>query len=283
MNYVTLNDGTQVPSLGMGTWYLGEGRRSAAEEERALRAGIEAGITLIDTAEMYGDGAAEELLGRAIRGYDRDELFLVSKVYPHNAGRRNIFRACEDSLRRMGVDCLDLYLLHWRGSVPLQETVDCMEELIRQGRIARWGVSNLDLEDMEELFQCDGGDGCAVNQVLYHLGSRGTEYCLRPWMEQNHVAMMAYCPLAQGGRLRRGLVNSPAVRQTAEESGLTPMQVLLAFVLAQKNTIAIPRTGSADHALLNAETADHALTPEQLERLNKAFPAPRRREPLDIQ
>ena len=232
---------------------------------------------------MYGDGAAEELLGRAIRGYDRDELFLVSKVYPHNAGRRNIFRACEDSLRRMGVDCLDLYLLHWRGSVPLQETVDCMEELIRQGRIARWGVSNLDLEDMEELFQCDGGDGCAVNQVLYHLGSRGTEYCLRPWMEQNHVAMMAYCPLAQGGRLRRGLVNSPAVRQTAEESGLTPMQVLLAFVLAQKNTIAIPRTGSADHALLNAETADHALTPEQLERLNKAFPAPRRREPLDIQ
>ena len=277
MNYVTLNDGTQVPSLGMGTWYLGEGRRSAAEEERALRAGIEAGITLIDTAEMYGDGAAEELLGRAIRGYDRDELFLVSKVYPHNAGRRNIFRACEDSLRRMGVDCLDLYLLHWRGSVPLQETVDCMEELIRQGRIARWGVSNLDLEDMEELFQCDGGDGCAVNQVLYHLGSRGTEYCLRPWMEQNHVAMMAYCPLA------RGLVNSPAVRQTAEESGLTPMQVLLAFVLAQKNTIAIPRTGSADHALLNAETADHALTPEQLERLNKAFPAPRRREPLDIQ
>ena len=136
---------------------------------------------------------------------------------------------------------------------------------------------------MGELFQCDGGDGCAVNQVLYHLGSRGTEYCLRPWMEQNHVAMMAYCPLAQGGRLRRGLVNSPAVRQTAEESGLTPMQVLLAFVLAQKNTIAIPRTGSADHALLNAETADHALTPEQLERLNKAFPAPRRREPLDIQ
>ena len=180
MNYVTLNDGTQVPSLGMGTWYLGEGRRSAAEEERALRAGIEAGITLIDTAEMYGDGAAEELLGRAIRGYDRDELFLVSKVYPHNAGRRNIFRACEDSLRRMGVDCLDLYLLHWRGSVPLQETVDCMEELIRQGRIARWGVSNLDLEDMEELFQCDGGDGCAVNQVLYHLGSRGTELLPAP-------------------------------------------------------------------------------------------------------
>ena len=283
MNYVTLNDGTQVPSLGMGTWYLGEGRRSAAEEERALRAGIEAGITLIDTAEMYGDGAAEELVGRAIRGYDRDELFLVSKVYPHNAGRRNIFRACEDSLRRMGVDCLDLYLLHWRGSVPLQETVDCMEELIRQGRILRWGVSNLDLEDMEELFQCDGGDGCAVNQVLYHLGSRGTEYCLRPWMEKNQVAMMAYCPLAQAGRLRRGLVNSPQVRQVAQESGLTPMQVLLAFVLAQKNTIAIPRTGSAEHAQLNAETADHPLTPEQLERLNAAFPAPSRRVALDIQ
>ena len=261
MDYVILNDGTRVPSLGMGTWYLGEGRRSAAQEERALRAGIEAGVTLIDTAEMYGDGAAEELVGRAIRGYDRDELFLVSKVYPHNAGRRNIFRACEDSLRRMGVDCLDLYLLHWRGSVPLQETVDCMEEL----------------------FQCDGGDGCAVNQVLYHLGSRGTEYCLRPWMEKNQVAMMAYCPLAQAGRLRRGLVNSPQVRQVAQESGLTPMQVLLAFVLAQKNTIAIPRTGSAEHAQLNAETADHPLTPEQLERLNAAFPAPSRRVALDIQ
>ena len=158
-----------------------------------------------------------------------------------------------------------------------------MEELIRQGRILRWGVSNLDLEDMEELFQCDGGDGCAVNQVLYHLGSRGTEYCLRPWMEKNQVAMMAYCPLAQAGRLRRGLVNSPQVRQVAQESGLTPMQVLLAFVLAQKNTIAIPRTGSAEHAQLNAETADHPLTPEQLERLNAAFPAPSRRVALDIQ
>lgn len=283
MNQITLNDGTMVPGLGMGTWFLGEGRRSGAEEEAALRTGLDLGVTLIDTAEMYGNGRAEELVGRTISGYDREKLFVVSKVFPHNAGRRNMQKACENSLRRMNTDYMDLYLLHWRGSVPLQETVDCMEELIHQGKIKRWGVSNLDLEDMEELFRCNGGEACAVNQVLYHLGSRGVEHSLLPWMEQHRVAMMAYCPLAQGGQLRRQLLTSPVVAQVAQESGMTPMQVLLAFVMAQEGTIAIPRTGSAEHAKLNAQVADRPLSEDALAQLNRAFPAPSRRVPLDME
>ena len=280
---VNLFDGTVMPSLGMGTWYLGEGRRSSEEEEAALCAGIDAGMKLIDTAEMYGEGRSEELIGRVLRKRNRDELFLTSKVLPGNAGGRRIFEACENSLRRMNTDHLDLYLLHWRGGIPLQETVECMEKLVQEGKILHWGVSNFDLEDMEDLFSCENGSNCAVNQVLYHLGSRGIEVVLKPWMDRNGVRLMAYCPLAQGGRLKRELLNNSAVRSVAEESGLTQMQVLLAFVLAQKETIAIPRTGSAEHVLLNAAVDGCALTDLQLERLNAAFPAPRRRVPLDIE
>lgn len=283
MKTVRLNDGSSIPQLGMGTWYLGEGQRSEAEERSALQAGIEAGISLIDTAEMYGDGRAEELVGKAIQGYNRENLFLVSKVYPYNAGRTHIFTACEESLRRMKADYMDLYLLHWRGSIPLQETVDCMEQLKSQGKILRWGVSNFDLEDLEELNQCDGGNHCAVNQVLYHLGSRGTEYCLRPWMRKRGMAMMAYCPLAQKGRLRRGLLEHPAVKQIASELNLTAVQVLLLFVLSQEDTIAIPRTGSREHVVENAATAQYSLTPRQMALLNTAFPPPNAREALDIQ
>ena len=278
-----LNGGGAIPALGMGTWFLGEGRRSASEEEAALLAGIDAGLTLIDTAEMYGGGRAEELVGRVLRRRDRDSLFLVSKVYPHNAGRDRIFRACEESLRRMGTDHLDLYLLHWRGSVPLQETVSAMEEMVLQGKIRHWGVSNFDLEDMRELFDCYHGDRCAVNQVLYHLGSRGIEVALRPWMQDRGIVTMAYCPLAQAGALRRGLVSHPAVTESARELRLTPMQVLLGFVLRQDGMVAIPRTGDQAHMVLNAEMEHIPLPDEVMTRLSAAFPAPKRRVPLDME
>ena len=171
MMYCTLKDGTSIPVLGQGTWYLGEHIHTYEAERNALRTGIESGMTLLDTAEMYGDGKAERLIGGILPHYKRQNLFLVSKVYPHNADRRHIFHSCDESLRRLGTDYLDLYLLHWRGSVPLQETVECMEELIQQGKIRRWGVSNFDKKDMEELFSIPGGSHCMVNQVLYHMAS----------------------------------------------------------------------------------------------------------------
>ena len=251
--------GQTVGPIGQGTWYLGEDPDRFDAECSALRAGVEAGMNLIDTAEMYGDGAAEELVGRAIQGLDRDKLFLVSKVYPFNAGRGDIRVSCEDSLMRMKTDHLDLYLLHWRGSVPLAETVECMEELKEDGLIRAWGVSNLDTDDMQELFAQPDGTHCAANQVLYNVGSRGIEYDLLPLMRQHQIPVMAYCPLAQAGRLRRGLLNHPALRQIAGEHHATVPQILLAFLLAQPGVLPIPRTGSAQHAQQNAAAAEIRL------------------------
>lgn len=275
-------DGSPMPRLGQGTWYLGEKSSTHKEEVKALQAGIEAGLNLIDTAEMYGEGGAELLVGEAIAPYDREKLYLVSKVYPWNAGRDRIFRACENSLRRMKTDYLDMYLLHWMGSVPLEETAECMEEMVHRGLIRRWGVSNLDLEDMQELWETPAGRNCQTNQVLYHLGSRGVETVLLPWMRKNHVSLMAYCPLAQGGRLRAQLTKHPDVQKLAAEKGCTVFQLLLAFLLAQDGVIAIPRTGRATHAEENAAAVAITLKAEELAVLNAAFPAPRRREPLDI-
>ena len=282
MKTVTLPDGTQAPALGQGTWYLGEQPAVRARELAALRTGIEHGMTLLDTAEMYGGGRSEELVGEAIRPYDREKLFLVSKVYPHNAGRPEIFRSCENSLRRLGTEYLDLYLLHWRGSVPFAETAECMEELVRKGRIRRWGVSNLDTDDMEELWGVPGGAQCQADQVLYHLGSRGVEYDLLPWLARHRVAMMAYCPLAQGGALRRGLLESGALRAVARRHGVTEAQALLAFVLDKPGVVAIPRTGSALHAQENAAAATIVLTDEDRRQLDEAFPPPREKAWLDI-
>lgn len=281
MDFITLC-GAPAGRIGQGTWELGVRPERAAQECDALRAGIEAGMTLLDTAEMYGEGAAEELLGQAIRGFDRERLYLVSKVYPHNAGRQNIFQCCEDSLRRMGTDYLDLYLLHWRGAVPLAETVECMEELKARGRIRAWGVSNLDRSWMEDLFRTDGGDRCLTDQVLYHLGSRGVEYDLLPWLQQHQLPLMAYCPLAQGGSLRQELLGSPAVQRIARTRQASPCQVLLAFLLAQPGVVPIPRSSSARHTLDNAAALDLRLTAEELGILDKAFPAPDHPTPLDV-
>ncbi|KAA8829736.1 aldo/keto reductase [Bifidobacterium myosotis] len=280
---VTLHDGTTMPRLGMGTWHLAEGRRPERQELAALQAGLDAGITLIDTAEMYADGRAESLVGHAIAGRDRSQLFLVSKVYPHNAGRAHLRRSLEASLKRLGTDYLDMYLLHWRGSVPLAETVECMEQAKADELIRNWGVSNFDTDDMRELFGVPGGDGCAVNQDLYHLGSRGVEYDLLPWMDAHQVPLMAYCPLAQAGTLRDGLLDSLAVRDIATAHNVEPMQVLLAFVLRRPDIIAIPCSGSAGHVLDNLKALDIALGKDELAALDDAFPAPTSKEPLDME
>lgn len=282
MNCV-LRDHTSVPAIGQGSWYLGESPRKRASELEALRTGIESGMTLLDTAEMYGDGLSEELIGEAIQGYSRAGLFLVSKVYPHHAGQNHIFRSCEESLRRMKTDYLDLYLLHWRGSIPLAETAGCMEELVRQGKILRWGVSNFDTEDMEELWTVPSGNRCMVNQVLYHAASRGIEYDLLPWMEQHDVTLMAYCPLAQAGRISSGLLRHPVLEKIAAHHQATVAQILLAFTIRSGRAIAIPRTGSACHTLENSRAQEIRLSAEDLLLLDEAFPAPKRKEPLDMQ
>lgn len=282
MKFLKLKDGIQIPRLGQGTWYMGDDPRRRPEELAALKAGIGKGMTLIDSAEMYGDGRAESLVGELVPAYARTSLFLVSKVYPHNADRRHIFTSCEASLRRMNAESLDLYLLHWRGSVPLEETVLCMEELIERGMICRWGVSNFDTDDLEELFRIKGGENCAVNQVLYHLGSRGVEYSLLPWMESHGLPLMAYCPLAQAGALRWGLLSHPVVLELAGNHGASPIQILLAFLLTRKNVFAIPRSGRPEHTLENAGAAEIELTQEELDRLDHAFPPPRHKTYLDM-
>ena len=229
-----------VPVIGQGTWYMGENPALRAQEAAALRAGIDLGLTVIDTAEMYADGGAEEVVGEAIRG-QRERVVLVSKVYPWNAGGRKIASACEASLRRLNTDYLDVYLLHWRGDYSLQETVAGMDALVAQGKIRRWGVSNLDYDDMQELWQLPGGNQCATNQVLYHLGSRGIEYDLLPWCQKQQMPVMAYCPLAQAGRLRAGLMNHPVVNAIAREYNATAAQVLLAWVIGHPGVMAIPK------------------------------------------
>ncbi|MDF2889434.1 MAG: hypothetical protein K0R23_3819 [Lacrimispora sp.] len=279
---VMLPDGTAVPSLGQGTWFLGERKDKRREELDSLKAGISAGMTLLDTAEMYGDGKAEELLGEAIKDFDRSSLFLVSKVYPHNAGRKNIFKSCIRTLERLKTDYLDLYLLHWRGSIPLSETVECMEQLKKEGKIRRWGVSNFDTANMEELWGVPGGNNCQINQVLYHVASRGIEYDLIPWMEEHKVPVMAYCPLAQAGDLKRGLYENPVLIRIADAHQCTVSNILLAFVIRNKNAVAIPRTGNKDHALDNAKAWEVELTGKELMEINQVFPAPVRKTYLDI-
>lgn len=271
-----------LPAIGQGTWYMGENDRKRSKEVDALRAGIDAGLRLIDTAEMYADGGAEEVVGSALHGGLRDKIYLVSKVYPWNAGGEKAIAACEASLRRLKTDYLDLYLLHWRGNFSLAETVEVMETLMAQGKIRRWGVSNLDYADMQELWQVQGGKACATDQVLYHLGSRGIEYDLLPWCQQQQMPVMAYCPLAQAGRLRDGLLNNSTVMDIAHAHNATAAQILLAWVISHKGVMAIPKAATVAHAQENAAALNITLSAEDLMRLNNAFPAPGRKTPLDV-
>jgi len=278
---MTLMNGQPLPRIGQGTWFMGEKPALADQEIAALRKGVELGMTLIDTAEMYGEGASEELVGEAITPFKREDLFLVTKVYPHNAGGARLERACERSLERLGVDTIDLYLLHWRGSIPLRDTIAGMHKLQQEGKIRYWGVSNLDRYDMQELIQAGGRD-CAANQVLYHLGSRGVEFDLLPWLQRQSMPMMAYSPLAQAGMLRRGLTQNAAVRQIAANRGWTELQVLLAFAAQPEGVIAIPKSGTPAHTVQNAAILSQRLTDEEMALLNAAYPSPTRPEPLDM-
>ena len=270
---VTLPDQTTVSALGQGTWRMGEDARLRKQEITALRAGIDLGMTLIDTAEMYGDGATESLLGEALAGI-RDQVFLVSKVYPQNAGRGRIERACEASLQRLKTDVLDLYLLHWRGAVPLAETIEGMEALVRAGKIRRWGVSNFDHGDMDQLFRA-GGEACATNQVLYNVTERGAEFDLMPQLRQRHIPTMAYSPIGQGDLPTSGALSAVAKRHDA-----TPFQVALAWVLRDPLVIAIPKAGDATHVADNRRALDLVLSAEDLAAIDAEFPPPSRRTRL---
>ena len=278
---VTFAEGLTVPAIGQGTWYMGENASQRRNEVDALRAGIDLGLTLIDTAEMYADGAAEEVVGEAIKG-QREKVYLVSKVYPWNAGGQKGIAACDASLRRLGTDHIDLYLLHWRGNFGLDETVELMETLQQQGKIGRWGVSNLDYDDMQELASVTGGTACATDQVLYHLASRGIEYDLLPWCQQQNMPVMAYCPLAHAGRLRSGLMNHPVVNDIARHHQASAAQILLAWVISHKGVMAIPKAATLEHVMENAGALRIALSAEELLKLDHAFPAPDHKTALDV-
>ena len=271
MKSVSLAGKIQVPVLGQGTWKMGEQKRARAREVAALRLGIELGMTLIDTAEMYGEGAAEEVVAEAIEG-QRESVFLVTKVYPHNASRTAVPKACERSLRRLRTEVIDLYLLHWRGSVPLGETVEAFEKLRAEGKIRHWGVSNFDVPDLDEFDQ----PACATDQVLYNLEARGIEFDLLPWCRAHGLPVMAYSPVGQGGDLLR----HPALAEIARRHQATPAQIALAWVLRQPQMIAIPKAADPDHVRANAAAAKLRLREEDLSVLDAAFPPPTKKEPL---
>lgn len=272
MKTVVLPGGREVPALGLGTWKMGEDSRRRSAEIAALQRGIDLGMTLIDTAEMYGEGGAEEVVGDAIQGR-RDRVFVVSKVYPHNATRRGTIAACERSLKRLGIETIDLYLLHWRGSVPLAETLDAFAELKRSGKIGSFGVSNFDTSDMEEAWGLRGGQKIAANQILYNLTRRSVEHDLLPWCRNQRVPVMAYSPVEQGRLVRdRKLLNRDA----------TPAQIALAWLLTMEGIIAIPKSSDVRHVEENRVAADLVLTTEELSLIDRAFPRPRERKPLEM-
>ncbi len=268
--------GHAVPVLGQGTWNVGDSAGVRAAEIATLRRGIELGMTLIDTAEMYGSGRSENLVGEAIKGL-RDRVYIVSKVLPSNASFEGTVRSCEASLKQLRTDSLDLYLLHWRGRYPLQETVRGFERLMEQGKIRAWGVSNFDVDDMEELFTTHGGTACAANQVLYNPEHRGIEFDLLPWCRQNGVAVMAYSPVGQGGRL----LSSAALRGIAQRHGVSAVQVALAWCLRQP-LVAIPKASSIRHVEENAAAAALELDAQDLATIDKTYPAPKHKQHLDM-
>ena len=274
MKHVVLPCGESVAALGQGTWNIGDDPARRRDEIATLRRGIELGLTLIDTAEMYGDGRSESLVGEAIAGR-RAQVYIVSKVYPHNASRKAMPRSCEASLGRLGVEAIDLYLLHWEGSVPLAETVEAFEALQRQGKIRHWGVSNLDTELMRSLWEVPGGRSVQTDQVLYNLGRRGIEWDLVPWLRERRIALMAYSPIEQGRLLRRR-----ELVDFARKRAMTPAQVALAWLLAKDAVIAIPKTGSRARLEENAGALGKSLSAADLEELDRLFPPPEGPSPL---
>jgi diketogulonate reductase-like aldo/keto reductase len=272
---VRLPSGESVPALGQGTWQMAGNAKRGKEEIAALRLGLDLGMTLIDTAEMYTDGAAEDLVAEAIAGR-RDEVFLVSKVLPQNAARRDTIAACERSLKRLATDRIDLYLLHWRGDVPLSETLAGFEDLVRSGKIRHWGVSNFDVPDMEELFALPGGKAAATNQVLFNLSRRSIESGLLPWCRKHAVPVMAYSPIEQGR-----IVNNAALKKIGSRLAATPAQIAIAWLLRYENIIVIPKAGKSSHVEQNHAALQLHLTGQDLADLDRAFPPPAAPRPLE--
>ena len=276
MKTVTLPSGERVSALGLGTWHLGDDPETRAEEIATLRLGLNLGATLIDTAEMYGEGRSEELVAEAIEGR-RDETFLVSKVSPHNASRKGAVAACERSLARLRTDRIDLYLLHWRGNVPLAETMEAFVTLQKAGKIKHYGVSNLDLADAQELWTVPGGSAVATNQLLYNLTRRGTEWDLLPWLRERRIPVMAYSPIEQAE-----LTLNPKLADFARGHGMTAAQASLAWLLANDDVIVIPKTGRRDRLNENIGALNHRLTPAQLAELDRLFPPPKGPRSLEM-
>jgi diketogulonate reductase-like aldo/keto reductase len=287
MRVVELPDGTPMPALGLGTWRFGESTAARAAEVAAVRGALELGYRLIDTAEMYGEGGSEEVVGEALAGalaagtLRREDVHIVSKVYPHNASRQGTLAACDRSRRRLRLDRIDVYLLHWRGSLPLEETVDAMRELVGGGRIGHWGVSNFDVDDMEEVAALTAGDatslGCATNQVYYSPGERGVEHSLLPWLRAHAMPLMAYSPIDQGR-----LAQDRALAAIGKPLGLSAAQLALAWVLAQPGVVAIPKAGKAEHLKANLESERIVLDAAVLRQIDASFSPPKRKSPLSM-
>lgn len=276
MKKIEFPDGTTVGSLGQGTWFMGEDPARKTEEIEALRTGVDLGMTVIDTAEMYGDGHSEVLVGEAVKGIRKD-VYLVTKVLPQNADYEGTKKACENSLRRLGTDYVDLYLLHWAGPHPIEETVRAMTELRREGKILNWGVSNLDVDEIEDFMSVEGGKSCATNEVLYNLMRRGIEYDLLPWCREHKMPVIAYSPIERGK-----LAFDTTLRHIAARHNATPSQIALAWVLREPNILAIPKASSVAHVRDNYGALSIQLTEEDMKWINEAFPAPTRKMPLEM-
>jgi diketogulonate reductase-like aldo/keto reductase len=274
---VTLPSGATMPAFGLGTWRMGNERSRRKQETDAIAHAIDIGYPMIDTAEMYGEGVAEEAIADALVGRKRDAIYLVSKVYPHNASKLGTVAACERSLKRLKTDRIDLYLLHWPGSTPADETIGAFGRLVAEGKIRRWGISNFDAKGTARWHARPGGAALAGNQVLYNLGVRGIEFDLLPWCRTHGVPLMAYTPLGQG-RLAR----DKAIQSVARRRGVAPLQVALAWTLRGEGVISIPKAGRREHLRENRAAADLALAPEDLAELDRAFPPPSRAEPLGM-
>lgn len=272
----TFQDGQQVLTLGQGTWNMGDSDITRMEELKTLRTGIDLGLNVIDTAEMYGNGRSELLVGEAIEGR-RDKVFLVSKVLPSNASRHGTKEACEKSLKRLNTDYLDLYLLHWQGRHPFEETVQAMLELQAEGKIKQWGVSNMDVEEMDRFYAIPGGETCAADEVLYNLIRRGVEYDLIPWCRKHKIPVIAYSPVEQGRILEHRLLT-----EIAEQHHVTPAQIALAWVIRNPGIIAIPKAASVKHVQENFKSLFIRLSEDDLKQLDRVFPKPRRKMPLEM-
>ena len=281
MKKVTINNQV-LPALGIGTWEMGDNSEDREKEIKAIRSGLDAGLKVIDTAEMYGNGHSEELVGEAIAPYQRSQIFLISKVLPQNASAPKMRQSLEASLKRLKTDYLDLYLYHWRGMVPLAETVSELQSLQDEGLIRSWGVSNFDIDDMQELWQLPDGQNCVANEDLYNLETRGIEYSLLPWQRKHNMPLIAYSPLGRGPKMGSTMTKNEAVLQVAEDHEASPYQILLAWVMQQPDVLAIPKSSSSKHLLSNLKALDIELTKEDLQVLEQAYPKPDHKEPLAI-